>query len=135
MEIKKHFVVFYSPGTFVCETSKLNIDSWDVDKAVEMSYGVKERHGALPFAFKFFTYGRKKEDLNSKVIDKSPMYYLGGNVYTLEEIKAQNNPEDRILISNMECNNIPFVIVNTNSWKHTCGFYPDKNILLEYAKR
>ena len=47
--MEKHFVTFYSPGTFAAETSRKPIESWDVDKAVAMSKEIKERHGALPY--------------------------------------------------------------------------------------
>ena len=49
--MQKHFVTFYSPGTFVAETSCLPIDSWNVDEAREMAHGIKERHGATPWGF------------------------------------------------------------------------------------
>lgn len=49
--MKKHFVIFYSPGTFFNEESTLPIDSWDIDKAIEMSKSIKERYNATPFGF------------------------------------------------------------------------------------
>lgn len=65
--MKKHFVTFFSPGTFVSETSEKPIDSWDVDTAVEMSTQILERHGARPYGFRFSTRERGQEDLDSKV--------------------------------------------------------------------
>ena len=53
--IEQHFVTFYSPGTFVSETSTEPIDSWDVEKAVAMSRGIVERHGAKPYAVLDYT--------------------------------------------------------------------------------
>jgi hypothetical protein len=117
--MEKHFVNFLSPGTFVAEETTNEIESWDIDKAVAMSKEIEERHGTLPYGFFFTTRTRTDADLDSKVTAKSNMYYLGGTVLTLEEIKAQNDPADRILIRNMECNGWSRVIVNTNSWKWT----------------
>ncbi len=117
--MKKHFVTFYSPGTIVAETTRKPIDSWDVDKAVEMSRDVKERYGALPYAFRFSTRGRKDNELDSKIVKESNTYYLGGTVKTLSELKEEGNPKNRTLISNMEINNWDKVIVNDNSWRWT----------------
>lgn len=46
-------VTFYSPGTFVSETSDVPIDSWDIEKAKELARGIKERHNATPYGFRF----------------------------------------------------------------------------------
>ena len=118
----KHFVIFFSPGTFVAEMSTKEIDLWDIDKAVKMSYGIKERYGATPYGFQFITKGRGISDLDSKVTKRSSMFYLGGEVLTLEDVKDRNDPSDKILISNMECNNYKRVITNANSYKFTGPF-------------
>lgn len=115
--MKKHFVVFMSPGTFFHEESRREIDSWNVDQAVEMARTIVERYGATPFGFYFITKGRKDDELDSKIIANSPMYYLGGKVESLEEIKERGDPKEDILIMNMESNGWNQVIVNSNSWE------------------
>lgn len=127
--MEKHFVTFYSPGTFFSEDSTLDIDSWDVDKAVIMSKEITERFGSKPYGFKFITKGREADELDSKIIATSNMYYLGGTIMTLAEVKAQNNHDDKILITNMECNGWDRIIVNTNSWKHTAPLKDDDVVL------
>lgn len=117
--MKKHFVIFYSPGTFVAEQTKKEIDSWDVEKAKEMAKGIKERHSATPYGFQFVTRERGAEDFDSKETKRSGIFYLGGKIWTLAELKDRNNPEDHILISNMECNGWDRIIKNNNSWKWT----------------
>jgi hypothetical protein len=117
--MKKHFVTFFSPGTFVAEQTTKEIDSWNVDKAMEMSGEILERYQALPYGFQFTTRERGEGDFDSKETERSGMYYLGGDVLTLEQLKAQNSPDDKILICNMEANKWDRVIVNTNSWKWT----------------
>jgi hypothetical protein len=117
--MKKHFVIFYSPGTFVAEQDQQKIDSWDIYKAVEMSKKIKQRYGATPYGFQFITRGRKDNELDSKVIKESKMYYLGGKVLTLQDVIDRKDPEDRILISNMKGNKWDRVIVNDNSWRIT----------------
>lgn len=92
-EMTKHFVKFYSPGTFVAETSLQPVDSWDVVVARGMAAKITERHGATPYGFQFITRERGPDDLDSKQVDQSPMYYLGGNVRTVEEVEAANDPQ------------------------------------------
>jgi len=117
--MKKHFVTFLSPGTFVSEETTKEIDSWDVDRAVEMAKGIIERHNAKPYGFYFTTRSRGADDLDSKEASRSGIYYLGGEVLTLGEVKARKNPADNILICNMECNHWDKIITNTNSYRIT----------------
>jgi hypothetical protein len=114
--MKKHFVVFFSPGTFVAEQTQKEIDSWDVEKAKKMARTIKERYGAIPYGFQFITRERKDTDLDSKESKRSGMYFLGGVIWTLASLKARNDPKDRVLILNMETNHWNKVVVNNNSY-------------------
>lgn len=116
----RHYVIFYSPGTFFAETSIYRIGSLDVEKAISMSQSIRERHGATPYAFQFKTTGLKR--IRSRY---SPMYFLGGKIRTLKSIKRKNDPDERILTSNMECNGWNEVIENRNSYKITLPFEED----------
>lgn len=117
--VTKDYVVFCSPGSFVHETSTKEIDSWDVRKAVEMATEITERYGSKPFGFYFRTKGRHEHEMDSKVIDESKMYYLGGKVESFKEVCDRNDPKEAILRSNMECNHWDYIITNTNSYKIT----------------
>src|SRR3990167_5921463 len=117
--MEKHFVTFYSPGTFVAETTTKPVESWDVEVAKEMARRIKERHGAVPYGFEFTTRTRSEEDLDSKVTATSPMYYLGGKVEPLEEVKARATYKELILVSNMESNGWDRIITNDNTWRWT----------------
>lgn len=128
-EMKKHFVTFYSPGTFVAEYSEKPIESWNVQKAVKMARKIVERHGATPYGFRFSTRERTEDELDSKVTKTSGMYYLGGKILTLDDVKARKDPKDAILISNMEGNGIKKIIENCNSWKWTDAFHKEDKLL------
>ena len=132
MTMKRHFVTFYSPDSFVAEDSTHPIESWDVDNAVEIARSVLERYKATPYGFRFTTRSRTAKDLDSKVSAKSPMYYLGGKVETLEQVKARATAEDRILVSNMEGNHYDRIITNRNSWTWTQPLHAD-DIVLDVA--
>jgi hypothetical protein len=120
--MKKHFVEFLSPGTFVSESTSREIPSWDVDTAVKMSQSIAERHNSKPYGFRFITREQGIEDLDSKVTKTSGIYFLGGKIETIEEIEKRNDPDEKILRSNMRNNGYDRVIVNTNSWKITLPF-------------
>jgi hypothetical protein len=92
--IEKHFVTFYSPGTFVAETTEKPIDSWDIETAKKMAAKITERHGAHPYGFRFSTRSRKDDELDSKVTKTSGRYYLNCKVVTLAEIKNRKDPKD-----------------------------------------
>jgi hypothetical protein len=129
-KMKKHFVTFLSPGTFVAEDTTKSIASWNVDKAKEMASAIIERYGATPYCFYFTTRERTDKDFDSKETAKSSMYFLGGKVLTLQEVKKQM-PDAKILISNMECNHIKKVIVNNNSWQWIQPF-GDKDQVVDF---
>lgn len=103
----------------MAETTQKEIGSWDIEKAKKMAYDIKERHGATPYGFQFITRERGEKDFDSKETKRSNMYFLGGKVWTLTDLKSKNNPKDKILISNMEINGWDKIIENNNSWKWT----------------
>ena len=132
--MKKFFVTFFSPGTFVAEQTVKEIDSYNVDKAVEMAQYITERHGATPYGFQFSTRSRGKNDLDSKTTNRSNMYYLGGKIETVEEIKRRNDPKESILLSNMQCNGWGRIVTNTNSYRWTQPLNDD-DVVLEFQPR
>ncbi len=117
--MQQHFVTFFSPGTFVAETTTKSIESWNVAAAVEMMADIKERHGATPYGFRFTTRGREDDELDIKVIATGPMHYVGGKVETLAEIEARNDPSEEILRSNMRINGYARVWTTTEGWRWT----------------
>lgn len=129
--MKKNFVIFYSPGTFVAETTEEPIDTWDTEAAIEMSRTIKERHGAIPYGFQFITRSRDDNELDSKKTDASPMYYLGGRIETIDEIEIRNDPKEKILRSNMRANGWDRVIVNENSWRTVLPMKMD-DVIVDY---
>ncbi len=110
MAMTKHFVTFFSPGTIFSETSRKSIDSWDVDAAVKMAADIVERHGARPYGFRFTTRELGESDLDSHESAHSGIYFLGGELLTLADVEARNDPEDSTLLSNMRGNNYARVI-------------------------
>ena len=117
--MKAHFVTFYSPGTFVAETTTKPIPSWDVDLAVAMASDIRERHGALAYGFRFSTRARSDDELDSKNVASSPMYYIGGKVETLEEVEARNAPDEETLRWNMRTNKYGRIWTATEGWRWT----------------
>ena len=132
--MKKHFVVFCSPGTFVDETTQREIASWDQQEAVKMAHDIVERHGATPYGFYFTTRERGPDNLDSKQTESSEMYYLGGKVETLAEVEARATKADEILLSNMRNNGYARIITNTNSWRVTKPF-SDRDTVLDFTPR
>lgn len=117
--VSKHFVEYLSPGTFVAESTSKEIASWDVDEAVRMACDISERNGARPYGFRFTTRSRGPDDLDSKETARSGVYYLGGLVETLDDVRRRATHDDDILISNMEINGYDRIVTNTNSWRWT----------------
>lgn len=127
--MERHFVRFLSPGSFFAEETVKPIDSWDVDKAIGLSKEIRERYGATPYGFQFLTKARGEEDIDSKVVKSSGVYYINGVVETLEEIKARHDPNNRILVSNMECNGWDKVVTTFSPYRWTQPFNPDDAVV------
>ena len=131
--MKKHFVTFFSPGTLVAETTELEIEDWYQGVAMDMAHDVTERHGATPYAFQFSTRERSDDELDSRVTRKSGLYFLGGKIQSLEEVKADPDSTPT-LISNMESNGYRRVVTNTNSYKWTQPL-GDDDVVLDWTPR
>lgn len=91
------YVRFLYRGIFVSETDDVAINHKDPMQVVcpKNAYG-----------FRFFEKAEciiDGEKLTGEAKNFSPTYYVAGDVLTLEYIK-QNMPNEKILISNMECN-------------------------------
>ncbi len=127
--MKKHFVTFYSPGTFVAEQDVQPIDSWDVKEAQKRAKKVKQRYGAIPYAFQFSTRTRESDDLDSHVSERSPMYFVNCTVETLAEVEERNDPKERILRSNMRNNGYDRIAITTKGWKWTQPIKADDVVL------
>jgi hypothetical protein len=135
---EKAFVTFFSPGTLFSETTTKSIDNWDCKKAVEMSKGIKERHGATPYGFQFSKrlvasplpdgQGGVLEVV-PKTVEESGMYFLGGKLRTYDEVLQDNKKDDDILRSNMRANGFAVTIENTNSYRSTHSFEANDKIV------
>jgi hypothetical protein len=114
--MKKHFVTFYSPGTFVAEQTTKEISAWDHGIAIEMMESITERYGAKPYGFSFTTKKRGFRDFEPKEIKSSGMYYVNCKVETLEEIQARCEPGESILLRNMKTNGWDKIVTPLTGW-------------------
>lgn len=114
--MKKNYVEFFTPGSFFSESAAIEIENWNVDEVMDILKKYIKKGGTIPFGFKFFTKERKDAELDSHISESSCMYHLGGTIKTLEQVRNECNPENKILISNMVNNNYDKIIINYNSW-------------------
>lgn len=127
--MERHFVTFYSPGTFVAEQTTRQIDSWNIELAQAMAREIKERYDAVPYGFRFTTRTREDDDFDSKETDRSGMYYINCRVMTLVDLEERNNPNEEILRSNMRSNDWDAVVITAEGWKWTQPLHPDDTVL------
>ena len=114
--MKKHFVTFYSPGTFVAEMTTKEIGSWDVEKALEMMDHITERYDAIPYGFVFTTRARTGEEFEPKEVSRSGIYYVDCKVTTLAELEAAPLKSNKILRENMRSNGWDKVATTKSGW-------------------
>ena len=138
MTKRKHYVVFYSPGTFIAESSVRPIESWSTETATSVAKSITERHGAIPYGFRFETRvvaGPIPDgeggtlDVEPKTVERSGMYYLGGVVETIADVEARHDPKESILLSNMRCNGYDRVITTTNGYRLSQPFEPGDHVV------
>lgn len=127
--MEQHFVKFMSPGTFVAEETVKPIDSWDIAKATELAKEIIERYGAKPYGFRFITRSRADDELDSKVTQMSGTYFINGTVETIDDIKAKHDPNNRILISNMENNGWDRVVTTYSPYRWTQPFGKNDHVV------
>jgi hypothetical protein len=93
--MKKTYVEFYYPGSFMSESSSHEVES-------------RDRPASIPVnAYAYSFYDREEtvvdgEKLVGLIKNRSPMTYFGQTM-TIDEVK-RNVPNCNILVSNMECN-------------------------------
>lgn len=111
----KTYIEFLYPGAFISESSTCEVRTRDMSniEVPKNSYG-----------FRFFdvlsaivnTNGNQVK-LTSKRINVSPMYYYGGELYTVTELKLAF-PNEHILIGNIEGNGHQRAIkCRTGNWQ------------------
>lgn len=135
--MRKDFVTFLSPGTFVHEQTTKPIDKWDIPAACEMSTSIVERYGARPFCFYFTTVLTAEPvpdgeggtlEVCPKEVARSGTHFLGGTVLTIHDVEARARPGDEILASNMRFN-WPVVVETSNGFRSVNPFVQDDVIV------
>ena len=128
--MQKHYVTFLSPGIFVAEDTTKEVPSWDIEAAKAMASSINERYGAKPYAFYFTTRSREEEDFEPKCTETSPTYYLPHcKVETIDDVRKRADPNERILLRNMEINDWSRIVTTTEGWKWTQPLH-DSDIVL-----
>ena len=122
MLTRRHYVIFYNPGTLFSETSTRPIESWDPKVAAKMATSITERYNQTPYGFRFTT--RLESDpvedgeggelkVEPKRVNESGMYFLNAKVKT--SVDFEGDQRNSILLSNMRANGWPTMAENINS--------------------
>ena len=127
--MKKDFVTFYSPGTFVAEMTTKQVPSWSIPKALKLMTDVKERHGAVPYGFRFTTKKRGLRDFEPKEVARSGMYYVNCRVETLDELTKRCDPTESTLLENMKRNGWDRIVTSKTGWKWTQPLHEGDTVL------
>lgn len=136
--VKEHFVTFQTPaGASMKIEITIPIKSWCVDTACAIARGMEERDvlDYWPYGFVFSTRERGPNELDSREAGRSGVYYLGGEILTIEDFEdfKGKTPSEITLLGNMRLNMIEHVIINENSWRRVVEpYYDDKDAILAW---
>lgn len=131
--MKKHYVVFISPGSFVDEMTSKPIESWDTKAAIALAETIVERYGAKPYAFMFKTYDElpdvvdedgHRRSVEARELAASGRHYIDGTVLTRDDVVALKDPKLSIMESNMRNVGSEIVCRTTRSYTHHGVFAP-----------
>jgi hypothetical protein len=121
--VKLHFVSYYmlphdSPSAIVAL-----IDSWDVLSAIEHAVIVEERLGVFPDLFGFLTCECNEDDPSAEavVVEQSNLYFLKGEIISLEELEARGGTDNEEFIEIMrqeKLSHAVFCNVPGEGWIH-----------------
>lgn len=115
---KKHYVVFWCPGTLFAEDVTKPIDAWDTAEAMKLARKVAKGF-RRPYAFDFITRVESDKPIEvdgvklraePKQVATSCRHFIEGTVRTFDQVVAANNPREGILRSNMEGNRYALVV-------------------------
>jgi len=125
--MRKHYVDFLSPGTFVSEESSAPIEDWDTHKAAQMATHILERYGARPYAFRFRTMLTRDPlpdgegglfQVQPKEVAKSGLHFICGEVIRYDDIPDDDKAR-RILKANMRNTDCALAVETRNGYRHT----------------
>lgn len=122
-----HFIKFHLPGDVVPTTLSPRIPSWDIPTAITLA---DARAILRPYAFQFVTLGRDHHALERREMAASQMYYLGGTVMDLEELRDMGTPLAVELAETMAKHNFTHVI-RTRDGK--LRLLPPDAVVLDYV--
>jgi hypothetical protein len=109
-------VTFYSPGTFVAEYREIHTLMTDPNEIKLLGQEIVERHGAKPHSF---------------TIEGDPKTYWFGKNKVIAYADIPDTKENEVLRWNMQFNQWSHIIENSNSWKFTAPYNPEKDVILE----
>lgn len=127
--MKKHSVIFHSPGTFFDETTGREVTERDPKQAAALAVAIVERYGAKPYGFRFVTMLVAEPvpdgeggtlQVQPKEIERTGMHYLSGTVIRFDDIPIDN--ASAILRSNAQGNGWPIVVECRNSFRSVHPF-------------
>jgi len=108
-----YYAEMFEPGIICSESYNMKLGSWGtVDEAKNKA--ISEVGGAFGFNIKHRTEDFDGDEmLTGSWVNDTKTIYVKGTVKTLSQVKDQH-PNERILISNMECNKWDRVIMMPN---------------------
>jgi hypothetical protein len=131
----KHMVEFFIPGALFSEGEVHEVPERTVEAAIKLA----PRHA---FAFRFYDVNeppadidRESFDVAPKALNKSARYYLGGELFTPDEIVAgaAGTGDFSILVSNARGNGYDRLIrCRTGNWQ---PFEADDTLVIEGEER